>query len=170
MPRIGRSWRASSWFCAPAYSGSTCRVPRSAAAAKRAGGCSARCRQPGFGLPAASDDGAATDADALDWSRGPRQREPAHEKRSSATGLNPTDRGKLGTKRHVVVDARGTPLGLTLIGANCHHSRMLATMLDAVPGVRTGSRGRPRCRPRNPHADKGYRHRRCRSGDVGKTL
>lgn len=47
-------------------------------------------------------------------------------------------------------------------GANCHDSRMLAATLDAVPGVRTGRRGRPRRRPDKLHADKGYDHRRCR--------
>ena len=83
-------------------------------------------------------------------------------KRGSATGSNPTDRGKPGTKRHLVVDANGTPLGLILTGANCHDSRMLAATLDAVPGVRTGRRGRPRRRPDKLHADKGYDHRRCR--------
>jgi IS5 family transposase len=60
------------------------------------------------------------------------------------------------------VDANGTPLGLTLIGANCNDSRMLAATLDAVPGVRTGRRGRPRRRPDKLHADKGYDHRRFR--------
>jgi IS5 family transposase len=39
---------------------------------------------------------------------------------------------------------------------------MLAATLDAVPGVRTGRRGRPRRRPDKLHADKGYDHRRCR--------
>ena len=65
--------------------------------------------------------------------------------------------------RHLVTDARGTPLGLTLSGANRHDSRMLASTLDAVPGVRTGRRGRPRRRPRKLHADKAYDHRRCRA-------
>ena len=41
----------------------------------------------------------------------------AIHKGGSATGPNPTDRGKPGTKRHLVVDANGTPLGLTLTGA-----------------------------------------------------
>lgn len=36
------------------------------------------------------------------------------------------------------MNANGTPLGLTLMGANCHDSRMLTATLDAVPGVRTG--------------------------------
>jgi IS5 family transposase len=39
---------------------------------------------------------------------------------------------------------------------------MLAPTLDAVPGLRSGRRGRPRCRPGKLHADKGYDHRRCR--------
>lgn len=39
---------------------------------------------------------------------------------------------------------------------------MLAATLDAVPGVRTGRRERPRRRPDKLHADNGYDHRRCR--------
>ena len=34
------------------------------------------------------------------------------------TGKNPTDRAKLGSKRHLLVDRRGVPLALTLSGAN----------------------------------------------------
>ena len=60
------------------------------------------------------------------------------------------------------MDARGTPLGFELSGANRHDSRMLAAVLDVVPGVRRG-RGRPRHRPRKLHADKAYDHRRCRA-------
>jgi IS5 family transposase len=61
------------------------------------------------------------------------------------------------------VDRRGTPLGVTLSGANRHDSMMLAPTLDAIPGVRSGQRGRPRKRPAKLHADKGYDHRRCRA-------
>jgi len=39
---------------------------------------------------------------------------------------------------------------------------MLAPTLDAVPGLRSGRRGRPRRRPGKLHADKAYDHRRCR--------
>jgi transposase len=38
----------------------------------------------------------------------------------------------------------------------------LAPTLDAVPGVRSGKRGRPRKRPGKLHADKAYDHGRCR--------
>ena len=90
-----------------------------------------------------------------------RQRLGARDKGGAETGPNPTDRGKAGTKRHLVVDGEGTPLGVTLSGANRHDSRMLAVTLDAVPPVR-GRRGRPRRRPDKLHADKAYDHRRCR--------
>ncbi|WP_408906195.1 IS5 family transposase [Roseomonas marmotae] len=93
-----------------------------------------------------------------------RERGAGHSIKGSAEiGPNPTDRGKPGTKRHLVTDARGKPLGLTLSGANRHDSRMLAATLDAVPRVRTGGRGRPHRRPGKRHADKAYDHRRCRS-------
>ena len=90
------------------------------------------------------------------------QRQRAGAKGGAATGPNPTDRGKPGTKRHLVTDARGTPLGVLIGPANQHDSRMLAPTLDAVPPVRGGRRGRPRRRPGKLHADKGYDHARCR--------
>ena len=104
-----------------------------------------------------------SDAGQLDWSRASLDSASGAARRGGAeTGPNPTDRGKAGTKRHVVVDRRGTPLGLRLSPANRHDSMMLAPTLDAVPGVRRG-RGRPRKRPDKLHADKAYDHRRCRA-------
>ena len=84
------------------------------------------------------------------------------QKGGAEVGPNPTDRGRPGTKRHLVTDACGTPLGVALSGANRHDSMMLVATLDAVQGVRTRGRGRPRKRPDKLHADKGYDHRRCR--------
>ncbi|TXN75913.1 IS5 family transposase [Methylobacterium sp. WL18] len=102
-------------------------------------------------------------AGQLDWSRAALDSAslPA-KKRGAATGPNPTDRGKPGTKRHLVVDARGTPLGVVLTGANTHNSTQLVATLDAIPPVRSGRPGRPRRRPGKLHADKAYDHRRCR--------
>lgn len=34
------------------------------------------------------------------------------------TGTNPTDRGKLGTKRHVLTDGQGIPLSVVVTAAN----------------------------------------------------
>ncbi|WP_336492804.1 IS5 family transposase [Methylobacterium nigriterrae] len=85
----------------------------------------------------------------------------AAKKGGSATGPNPTDRGKPGTKRHVLTDAQGIPLALKLTGANVHDSRMLEEVVDAVPPIRQ-CWGPPRRRPSRLHADKAYDHRRCR--------
>jgi transposase len=83
------------------------------------------------------------------------------KKGGPAAGPNPTDRGKPGTKRHVLTDAKGIPLALKLTGANVHDSRMLEAVVDAVPPIRQ-CWGRPRKRPAKLHADKAYDHRRCR--------
>jgi transposase len=48
------------------------------------------------------------------------------------TGRNPTDRGKLGSKRHVLVDARGAPLAVTLSSANAHDKTCALATLKAL--------------------------------------
>jgi putative transposase len=48
------------------------------------------------------------------------------------TGKNPTDRGKLGVKRSVLVDGRGVPLA-AVDGANVHDQKLLAPTLDSIP-------------------------------------
>ena len=90
-----------------------------------------------------------------------RQRVRAGEKGGELTGPNPTDRGRPGSKRHVLVDANGIPLALELTAANVHDSTMLEPVLDAVPPIRQCA-GRPRKRPAKLHADKGYDYPRCR--------
>lgn len=46
------------------------------------------------------------------------------------TGKNPTDRGKLGTKRSLQTDAAGVPVGLASAGANVHDVRLLEETID----------------------------------------
>jgi transposase len=46
------------------------------------------------------------------------------------TGPNPTDRGKLGHKWSILVDANGVPYGLALAGANRNDSILLEPTLD----------------------------------------
>lgn len=72
------------------------------------------------------------------------------------------DRGKQGTKRHLVVDKKGTPLAVVLTGANVHDCKVLEEALDAIPAVYNGRPGRPRRRPEKLHADKGYDFAFCR--------
>ncbi len=73
------------------------------------------------------------------------------QKGGAATGPNPTDRGRPGTKRHLITDRRGIPLAFLLTGANVHDSIPFEELLDAVPPV-GGKRGRPRSRPDKLHA------------------
>src|SRR5215208_2312058 len=78
------------------------------------------------------------------------------------TGKNPTDKGKQGSKRHVVVDREGIPLSVTHTAANVHDSKVLEEAVDAISPIRKPRRGRPRKRPKKLHADKAYDFPRCR--------
>ena len=79
----------------------------------------------------------------------------------AATGPNPTDRGKPGSKHHVVVDRQGIPLAVLLTAANVHDSVVLEAVIGRIPPIRQ-PRGRPRRRPTKLHADKAYDFPRCR--------
>lgn len=48
------------------------------------------------------------------------------------TGRNPTDRGKPGTKRSVLVDEQGGPLAVVIDGANRHDTKLLEATLNAI--------------------------------------
>jgi transposase len=76
-------------------------------------------------------------------------------------GPNPTDRGKAGTKRHVLTDRAGIPLVARISGANRHESVLFEEMIDAVPPIK-GPSGHRRKRPAKLHADKAYDVPRCR--------
>lgn len=70
-----------------------------------------------------------------------------------ATGANPTDRGKKGTKRHLLTEAAGLPIGLVVTGANRHDKTQVAAVFESMPLVPPlPSLGQPQhfC------ADKGY--------------
>ena len=89
------------------------------------------------------------DAGGLDWSRAALDSASVPAKKGSeATGPNPTDRGRPGSKRRFVVDARGTPLGLTLSGAHRNDSMQLYQYRRRFGVTRTGvdPEGFMRCR------------------------
>jgi transposase len=99
----------------------------------------------------------------LDWTRGSLDSASVPAPRGGQdVGPNPTDRGKKGSKIHLLVDGQGVPLGVTISGANIHDNQRFEQTLDAVQGVRNGRRGRPRRRPDKLHADKAYDARKCR--------
>src|ERR1700733_6406762 len=49
------------------------------------------------------------------------------------TGKNPTDRGKLGTKRSLLTEAAGVPVGLAVEGANRHDKKLVEATLESIP-------------------------------------
>ena len=49
------------------------------------------------------------------------------------TGRNPTDRGKLGTKRSLLTEANGIPVGLAVEGANRHDKKVAEATLESIP-------------------------------------
>jgi putative transposase len=58
-----------------------------------------------------------------------------------ATGKNPTDRAKMGTKRSMLTDGAGIPLAVALEGANRHDSRLLLATLDGLVVARPAPEG-----------------------------
>ncbi len=75
------------------------------------------------------------------------------------------------------MDRAGLPLAIRLTAANVNDGPLLATMLDAIPRIKTPS-GQRRMRPAKLHADKGYasaanravlrrRHIICRIARIG---
>lgn len=68
------------------------------------------------------------------------------------TGPNPTDRGKRGTKRSVLVDEHGVPLGIVVSRANTPDGRLLEQTVASIPVERPD----PQATPQNLCLDKGY--------------
>ena len=87
-----------------------------------------------------------------------RSLERAGKKGGEQTGPNPTDRGKRGSKYHLVVDRDGIPLAVRLSAANAHDADPAAPAgrCDPTHHRPTGKPGRPRKRPAKLHADKAY--------------
>jgi putative transposase len=48
------------------------------------------------------------------------------------TGKNPTDRGKQGTKKNLLTDGEGGPLGVVTAGANVVEQKLLEATIDAI--------------------------------------
>ena len=46
------------------------------------------------------------------------------------TGNNPTDRSKLGTKRHILTDKKGIPLSVVISSASTHDIKLVIDVVD----------------------------------------
>ena len=89
----------------------------------------------------------------------PRQRHGEGAERGGDAGPIPTDRAKLGVKRHILSDGRGVPLSAVITGANVHDKWLVGRVLDAI--VAWAPRW-PR-RPTHLCLDEGYD---CRDGEA----
>ncbi|GAA2608617.1 hypothetical protein GCM10010424_71200 [Streptomyces lienomycini] len=78
-------------------------------------------------------------------------------KGGAKTGRSPVDRGRTGSKHHLITDAAGVPLAATPTGGNHNDVTQPTPLLRAVPPVR-GKRGLPRRRPDVVLVDRGYDH------------
>ncbi len=80
---------------------------------------------------------------------------PSAREGGSSTGPNPVDRGKKGSKLHVLSEAQGIPPALAVSGANAHDSQAFKPLLLGLPAIRF-RRGPRRRRPVKVRADKAY--------------
>ncbi len=74
-------------------------------------------------------------------------------------GPNPTDRGKGGTKRSLLTDAQGVPVGLAVDGANRNDFKLVQQTIESIPV------DRPMPTPQEPQGmcmDKGYDYQEAR--------
>jgi transposase len=95
-------------------------------------------------------------ADKLDWSRAVVDASFARALGGGEdTGPNPTDRRKLGSKQHVLVEGHGIPLAAEVTAANVNEVSQLVPLVDAVPPV-GGQPGHPQSRPESVYGDRAY--------------
>src|SRR5687768_6521288 len=81
--------------------------------------------------------------------------------RGDKTGNNPTDRSKLGTKRHILTDKKGIPLSVVISPASTHDIKLVTDVVDntVIKRPKQSSRFKPRSRRRRLQhlcLDKGY--------------
>ena len=77
--------------------------------------------------------------------------------RGDHVGPSPVDRARPGSKHHLICEAGGIPLAVSLTGGHRNDITQLIPLVDAIPPIR-GRRGRPRRRPGELFADRGYDH------------
>ena len=57
--------------------------------------------------------------------------------RGAKTGNNPTDRSKLGTKRHILTDKKGIPLSAVISPASTHDIKLVTDVVDNTDHQKT---------------------------------
>ncbi|WP_405018052.1 IS5 family transposase [Kitasatospora sp. NBC_00070] len=101
-------------------------------------------------------------AGRIDWTRACVDASHVRAKKGGAgVGPSPVDRGKSGSKHHLICDGNGTPLKVITTGGNVPDITQTLALVDGVPPV-AGRPGRPRKRPKSLLGDKGYDSRHVR--------
>ncbi len=78
--------------------------------------------------------------------------------RGAKTGHNPTDRSKLGSKRHILTDKNGIPLSVVITSANTHDAIVAIDTVDSIVIKRLYSLSKPKYnqKKQNLCLDKAY--------------
>ncbi len=78
-------------------------------------------------------------------------------------GNNPTDRSKLGTKRHILTDKKGIPLSIIISSASTHDIKLVTSVVDNAvihkrppPSYKTKTKGRGKRKLQHLCLDKAY--------------
>lgn len=95
--------------------------------------------------------------------------EHAGPEEGDLTGPNPVDRGKYGSKIHLIIERTGLPLSVGISGANVHDSQALIPLAKSIPPIRS-RRGPRRRKPGKLHAAKGYDYRHLRRWLSGRGI
>jgi transposase len=111
---------------------------------------------------------------ALDWSRCAIDSVNMRAlKGGGLMGPNPVDRGKKGSKIHLITERTGPPISIGISAANTHDSQGLEPFVRGIPPIRS-RRGPRRRQPAKLHADKGYDYdhlrRRLRSRNISPRI
>jgi transposase len=100
----------------------------------------------------------------IDWSRAVADSSHIRAKGGDdQVGPSSVDRGRPGSKHHLVTDATGIPLAVRVTGANRNDVTQLLPLIEQIPPAR-GRPGRPRRRPERLVADPRLRFGRAPRG------
>lgn len=75
---------------------------------------------------------------------------PAGSEKGDLTGPDPVDRGKFGSKIHLIIERTGLPLSVGISGANLNDSQALQPLVRGIPPIRS-RRGPVAARPGKIH-------------------
>ncbi|MGW7488262.1 IS5 family transposase [Streptomyces sp. NPDC054786] len=108
--------------------------------------------------------------------------EHAGAERGELTGPNPVDRGKKGSKIHLITERTGLPLSIGISGANLQDSQALGPLVRGIPPIAPAAARADDAPPSSTHKgydydhlrrwlrQRGIRHRIARKGIESSTL